>query len=170
MVVLAFNRMLRETLGFAYWLSACVALAGCDSYANLGANRDGGAPEASTEDRCPALCSKVIVCGIVPAEAHDTCLSLCASAPAEDLDCVEENSCSKIESSCDILGAESDSDCLEACNRTVFWKCAAATEHAECRETCASAPRATRSTFVGCVKSSGSDCVTMAECLALFVR
>ena len=166
------------TLGLACWLSAAFGLAvgGCRSSANLGANRDGGASASSvsSDERCPAACYKAIGCGLVPDDAFDPCMSVCARATIEDLDCVENNGCSTLRSSCDILARaeleEPESNCLSSCDRMMFWQCATAEVHAQCREACTTAPEAARSTFVGCVRSSGSDCSTMTGCHEVFTR
>lgn len=58
--------------------------------------------------------------------------------------------------------------CQSSCDKLNFFACVDATEHAACRDLCASAPANDRDTFAACGFSGGAECEQLAGCFEAF--
>jgi hypothetical protein len=166
--------------------------AACDSTLNLGDAADGGsaasADGAVFAATCAGVCDKVIACGLGSRAMRDACIADCAAsqAPQSVLDCAARTPCAELQSTCsaglpdaafpDTSPPDFDSgqegfevmNCQEACNSLNFFGCLDASEHATCRDLCATAPKSKRNTFYSCGEAVASQCPKARDCYAIF--
>lgn len=169
-----------------------VGPAACDSTLNLGDAADGGSA-ASVDGSvfaatCTGVCDKVIACGLFASAKRTACISDCmtSQAPQSLLDCAARTPCAELQSTCsaglpdaafrDTSPPAFDSgqeefevmNCQQACNSLEFFGCLDASEHALCRDLCATAPKSKRNTFYSCGEAVASQCPKARECYAVF--
>jgi hypothetical protein len=146
-----------------------------------------GGGGASTSS-CSTACDKLISCSFIPVGAKAECNSRCAAEGYQyQIDCVNKNSCSDIETKCGGVptgevsgGGESSGSiptgpdpvatCQDECDSINFFDCAPVEKHSECRAKCSSANATDRDDFVSCSDSSGVDCEKKAGCLDAFLN
>lgn len=140
---------------------------------------------------CATACEKLVSCSFLPLGKQDACLSQCARVGYQyQIDCVNKSACGEISSKCGGIGETSGpgttgeppsgldaglsafdiEECQSTCDSLNFWECVTAAEHASCRALCTKASSSQRSTFSGCVTSSGSDCGRLGDCYDAFQK
>jgi hypothetical protein len=153
----------------------------------------GGASPSS----CGTACDKLISCSLIRVGDKAGCNTECQkSAYQYQIDCVNNTACASIASTCGNptgdgsggggttsggttsggttsggIDAGNDFDikvCQSACDTLNFFSCVSAADHSACRDLCATAASAKRSTFSSCVNGSGSDCTKGGACYATF--
>lgn len=147
------------------------------------ASQGGGGASAAT---CTTACDKLVMCSLIPVGAKTECNKICAEKGYQyQIDCVNETACDKIEATCGgpvsnetgggggSSGGGADfeiANCRTQCDSIHFFDCSTTTEHAACRDVCASAAATKRDTFTACSQSSGSDCTKKGACLDAFLN
>jgi hypothetical protein len=133
---------------------------GCDLPAECAAMLDG----VSAANQCKASCDKLAIFGCIGGTDSGRCQQLCDKADAglqqRFISCAnagicKDDSCFKL---LDPNGASADvSGCREACDDMKFFSCLSASEHTECRSTCAKASADAIETFKSCVTGVCKD-------------
>jgi hypothetical protein len=164
--------------------------AACDSTLNLSGDEGGSASSgeggnSGGDASCPGVCDKFIACGFAESAKRDACISDCVKgAPQPLLDCVARTSCADMQRVCPaylpevgipIFDSSAQDDeleirrCQSSCDSSQFFDCLTASEHATCRDLCATAPASMRNSFRSCASGAGGNCTREQDCFKVLV-
>jgi len=138
----------------------------------------------ATPSSCTTACDKLVSCSFIKVSEKAQCVSLCEKdAYQYQIDCINNNECSKMEVACGGTGESSSSSssssssggattasqaaCEASCTSLHAFSCIDLGQRGQCKTRCAAVDDAERSTFVSCVNGSTGDCVEGKTCYDL---
>jgi len=165
----------------------CAESSVCDPACRTKVTPAGQKPEGASSATCQTACAKLVSCSFIKVGDRAACEAECQkSAYQFQIDCVNGNTCGDIPKACGSLesggegggggggggigtGDASAPDlglmqCQSSCDNLHFFECIDAAALASCRTKCTTA-KASRDTFVACVRTAGPDCKRATPCL-----
>jgi len=127
----------------------------------------------ATPSSCATACDKLVTCSFIKVADKSPCVAECEKEAYQyQIDCVNNNACDKLQSTCGGGGGGSSGGgetnnaaaCQAQCDSLLLFECLSSTEQAGCRSTCSTATATKRDAFTSCAQLAGPECTKGKSC------